>query len=208
MLRGRLQGADMRDPELAPRIYRAFLNSPWVKDVLLVNKSSSRGRGVNVRLVYRKPIAMVVVEAKKFANVNYERGLYPVDVEGHVLPPEFTLEEANAYPKIGNVKTRPAGSFGENWGDKRVRSAAEIIELLASVWGDLKLYRVDVPELSELPLGAPYRLVRVDGQIFIWGSPPGEERPGEENPAEKIVRLRQSHKNIDPSVHAASQRQR
>jgi hypothetical protein len=205
ILRGRLQGADIRDPDIAPRIYRAFLNSPWVKDVLLVNKSSARTAGINVRLTYRKPVAMVIVEAKKFADVDFELGLYPVDIDGHVLPPEFTLEDANAYPKIGNVRTHPVGSFGETWGDPRVSAAAKIVELLSEVWAELQLYRVDVPDLEVVSSGAPYLLIRMNGESIVWGSAPGEERPGEENAGEKIVRLRESHKTDRPG-RAASKR--
>ena len=130
IIRGRLQGIDIRQVDLGPRISNAFLGSPWVKEVSMVNKSSAVATGVNVRIEYRKPVAMVIVDASPY-EVEYPLGLFPVDIEGCLLPlDEFDDAVANRYPKIGPVNSQPVGSPGDTWGDARISEAATIIEFL------------------------------------------------------------------------------
>ena len=211
MIRGRLLGANIMDQEFSLRIDRAFRANPWVRDVVLVNPSQARGRGVVVELEWRRPVAFVIVDARKY-NQEYAEGLLPVDEDGILLPQEIPGEEANKYPKIGGVETRPAGTAGIAWGDSRVAEAASIALLLEDIWHDLGLKRIDVPTIEESKTNqAFYHLVLVNDQSTVWGSAPGREIIDESSAAEKVARLRQILKDPDghlsQAIHSLDLRQ-
>ena len=192
MIRGRLLGANILDKEFSLRIERAFSANPWVRDVPLVNPSGARGRGVVVELEWRRPVAFVIVDARKYGQ-DYPEGLFPVDEEGVLLPQEIPSERANGYPKIGGIETEPNGrKAGLPWGDSRVADAAKIAVLLEDIWHELGLLRIDAPTIAETKTKqAFYRLVLPNEESTVWGSAPGREIPGESSAAEKVARLRQ-----------------
>ena len=120
------------DRELTVRMAKAFALHPWVAKVERVSKRSTAG--VMVELVYRRPVAMVVIPGS---------GLFPVDAAGVVLPTEdFSPVEAQGYLRIGEIKTVPAGPVGTRWGDTHVAGAAQIAEVLADDWQKLKLFQI------------------------------------------------------------------
>ncbi len=107
-------GMSILDDDLIERIHKAFLLHPWVAQVSRVSKRHPAH--VDVELVYRRPVAMVAVPG----------GLYPVDVDGVLLPTDdFTRADAQAYPRLAGVESTPLGMPGSAWGDTVVAGGAE-----------------------------------------------------------------------------------
>src|SRR5262245_44699904 len=74
------------DDRLVVDVAEAFRLCPWVEEVVSVSKSFP-GR-VTVVLNYRRPVAMVEVQA----------GHYPIDPHGVLLPPQaFSVADTRAY---------------------------------------------------------------------------------------------------------------
>lgn len=184
-------GPSILEAELVERVASAFAMHPWVAQVERVTKHHPAR--VDVRLVYRRPVAMVEVPG----------GLYPVDVEGVLLPSaDFSPADARNYPRVSNVQTIPIGPVGTYWGDARVRGAARIGVAVAEAWSELGLARI-------VPLASPSASA-TDGGVFeiytkgqtriIWGHEPGAESAGEPRAEAKLAVLRslmQQHGTLD-----------
>jgi hypothetical protein len=80
------------EQQVTVQIAQAFATHSWVAEVRRVSKHYPAK--VTVDLVYRKPVAMVVVVMQ--GKNGPESGLLPVDVHGVLLPPaDFSKTEAN-----------------------------------------------------------------------------------------------------------------
>lgn len=165
------------DDDLAQRVARAFGLHPWVAEVVRVQKRAPAD--VDVELTYRRPVAMVEVPG----------GLYPVDLAGVLLPTDdFTPQEAQRYPRIGGIAVLPLGTVGSDWGDPRVRQAAQLGAALGDVWVTWKLDRiVPGPDSSGEP--ASFELYTRSGTRIVWGHAPGCEAAGTAPAAEKLAWL-------------------
>lgn len=169
------------DENLARDLAMAFALHPWVEEVVSVKKSFPAS--VEVKLNYRRPVAMVQVK----------QGLYPIDVRGILLPPQdFSPSEAKAYPQIASVHSTPQGPAGSVWGDPVVEEAARLADELAPYWKKLQLAQIICPRQShkngELDAGV-YTLSTVGGSEIVWGLAPGTDHPGELTTRQKIERL-------------------
>jgi hypothetical protein len=169
------------DESLARDLAMAFALHPWVEEVVSVKKSFPAS--VDVKLNYRRPVAMVQVK----------QGLYPIDVLGTLLPPQdFSTSDAKAYPQIAHVLSTPQGPAGSNWGDPVVVEAARLAAELAPYWKKLQLAEIRCPRTpqksDELDAGV-YTLTTVGGSEIVWGHAPGTDHPGELTTSQKIERL-------------------
>ena len=167
------------DDNLVERIAEAFSLHPWVAKVVRATKRP--GPHVEVEIVYRRPVCMVEIPS----------GLLPVDVEGVLLPSgDFSPLEAQSYPCLGGIDTRPMGPVGQRWGDPRVADAAEIAAAFSSVWQQLRLYRIQpTPRATSTPAAPTYELFTRAGTQIAWGPGPGSQTSGEPSPAEKVACL-------------------
>jgi hypothetical protein len=170
------------DDDLAERIRNAFSLHPWIGKVHNVTKHHPAR--VEVELVYRRPICMVEIRGD----------LLPVDIQGVLLPRgDFSPIEAGRYPRLVGIKTVPAGTVGESWGDPRVVGGVEIAAALGDAWDELKLSQI-VPSgplntgIAESPT---YTLVTCGGKQIPWGRPPSAEALGELPAAAKVARLKE-----------------
>ena len=150
------------DSELTLRIASAFAAHPWVAHVERVSKRYPAG--LEVVLSYRKPVALVEVQAN---------GALPVDANGIVLPTEdFQSSDAEHYPRIGEIHTTPTGPVGTSWGDPCVTGAAQIAAALAADWLELGLFRI-VPAGHKTGGrdGAEYAfaILTRSGTKILWG---------------------------------------
>jgi hypothetical protein len=177
------------DEDLTVRLATAFSAHPWVARVDRVSKHFPSG--VEVAVAYRVPVAMVEVQEGQ--------ALLPVDIQGVVLPTRetsgrqnFTSDEAERYPRIGEVHTMPAGPVGTRWGDAAVLGGAQIAAELADDWDTLKLARIMPWERKPARSGVEYTFVLVtrSGTMVFWGRAPGTETPGEVPAREKIAQLK------------------
>jgi len=172
----------LHDPNLAEQISKTFALHPWVARV---DRVSLRGANVNIELAYRKPVCMVEVPG----------GVFPVDVEGVLLPrDDFTPAEARTYPRLAGVTTIPAGLVGMPWGDLHVAGGAEIAAALFDCWEQLKLEQIAVvatgtPEIlfELIPRAASSR----GKDRIIWGHAPSTREANEPDIEHKVARLKE-----------------
>ncbi|MBT4864366.1 MAG: hypothetical protein HON53_04485 [Planctomycetaceae bacterium] len=170
------------DEGLVARVAESFGRHPWVAEVIEVKKAVPARLTVTLR--YRVPIAMIKVQ----------QGVYPVDVEGRLLPPaDFSIAETGQYPLILNVKSMPLGPAGEMWGDTTVVAAARLAGVLQPEWDELKLAAIYAPrpKAATQSVGdVQLELLTTDGSHILWGRAPGSDHPGELDPTKKIGRLK------------------
>ena len=170
------------DEGLVERIHQAFALHPWVAQVARVTKRHPAH--VEVELIYRRPVAMVEVPG----------GLFPVDVEGFLLPSDdFSPLEARTYPRIRGVESSPQGSVGRPWGDPIVTGAARIAEALQPMWSELGLRSIQwvKPAAASDPSApAAFELLTAAGNAIPWGAAPGSEPTGEPTAEQKLARLK------------------
>ncbi|HEX6987406.1 MAG TPA: hypothetical protein VF170_18655, partial [Planctomycetaceae bacterium] len=178
------------DPALLPRLAEAFAKEPWVKRVVRLRKGLPAH--VEVELEYRRPVAMIDVK----------QGVYPVDEEGVLLPPEdFSPAEGRRYPLVTGVRSLPAGPPGTPWGDATVLGAAKIAAAVGPSWDELDLAAIHVPpvatatpDLDDLT----FELHARGGSKVIWGRPPGTGHPGELTADQKLGRLKRYVADFGP----------
>jgi hypothetical protein len=171
------------DSDLTVRLASAFAAHPWVAHVERVSKHFPSG--LDVLLAYRTPVAMVEVENGTAA--------LPVDADGVVLPTQdFSAADAEAYPRIGEIHTTPAGAAGARWGDDNVTGAAQIAAVLAHDWRTLGIFRIVPAGQKPGRSGAEpiFHLITRSGSKITWGRAPSTSMPGEVPAAEKIAQLK------------------
>ena len=116
----------------ATRLAEAFAQHPWVEQVDQVR--IVRPHRVEIRLRYRRPVAMVEVPG----------GLLPVDALGTLLPSEdFDPTDAAAYPLLRGVPTGPVNPVGKPWEDPLVQGGAKIAAVLGPHWTSLNLEAIE-----------------------------------------------------------------
>lgn len=167
-------------------IAEAFKTHPWVGEVTRVEKM---GGGVNVQVVYRRPVAMVRVKSKH-PEIQGD-GLFFIDGEGILLPTsDFNDADKDHYLQIIVPDSYPAG-VGAPYGDDRVMAAAKIARLLSDERDSLNLFAIELTNPRRtFDESWIFAIVRNNGDRFVWGSPPGEEVASEPNVEQKLKLLR------------------
>lgn len=174
------------DPDLCRRIAQAWGGHPWIKKVKSVRITGEPALYVDVE--YRTPAAFVEVTG----------GLYPIDVDGILLPPaDFSVSETSRLPRIRNVTSRPGGPAGQPWGDVAVVSGAKLAAILAPeqnldiYWNRFGFEAILVPvrrtedaQVSDLI----FEIVTTSGSRIIWGKAPGADAL-EPTVEQKLARL-------------------
>lgn len=185
---GSLENLSVRQEDLSPRVAAAFKMHPWVSEVRRVTKRYPAQ--VIVDLSYRRPIAMVEVD----------KGLYPVDPDGTLLPTadflfsnrEEAAKEAAKFPCIVAQEATPNGVPGTAWGDPRIHGGAKIAQLLNKSWKRLQLASINAyrdQHSSVSTATAKFELKTIQQTTILWGHAPGEETPGEPRAERKVQRL-------------------
>lgn len=176
------------ESSLAADLAAAFAKHPWISKVDRVEKTR-QGRVV-VQVTYRTPVAMVETH----------RGLYPVDAEGVLLPPnDFSLAESAQLPHLRQIRSMPSGPAGTKWGDPLVVSGAQLCVALMpegnleSHWERYGLEAVVAPvavldPAETFPEPPVFELLTQRGRRIIWGRPPGDDSL-EPTIAQKLGRL-------------------
>ena len=199
---GSLSGLTIGMQDLTLRVAEAFSMHSWVQRVTYVSKRYPDT--VVVDSVYRKPVAMVEVE-----DAAGNRGLFPVDREGILLPPDDFMPTANPsvsvedFPRLRSDGLYPTSPPGRRWGDIRVQSGALLAELLTPYWKRFGLSEIVArrgPRVGTEP-GAPSFELRTSGHtVILWGHAPGAEITGEATADKKIAQLAdflQQHGTLD-----------
>ncbi len=171
------------DSNLTKQLADAFTLHSWILCVESVEKSPT---GVQVRVNYRKPVAMVEV---KF---NDRPHVLPIDAGGTVLPPgDFNGEDISNYLRIAADHLRPSGNVGDPWGDAKVAGAAKLAGLFDSIaWKEMGLYRIEVTMNPRDSTAVYYLVMKEHPEIrVLWGSEPGQETGEEQIAPEKLAEL-------------------
>lgn len=187
-----MEGLSLLDTQATAKIASAFSTHPWVRRVNSVRKLP--GGKIDIRLDYRKPVAMVRVDSRRpsvdsSSSSNWDR--FAIDGEGILLPSsDFTTKEANDYIHIIVPEVYPTGAnFGNKFGEQRVEAAARVAALVAPFREQAPIAEIHVNGDLRINAVPQMELVTDDGRTFTWGSAPGMEIPGESLAETKIKLL-------------------
>lgn len=206
----RLRQVSLLNTQATETIAHAFNMHPWVRRTSMVTKKA--GGEVQVDLEYRKPVAMVWLDAtsrliqnnsiensaQTVSNSEEPRFYLAVDEEGVLLPyPAGSKIQIHDFLVIfiSPNGTTTQNNAGERFEDIRVPSAAKLCALLESFRQPLKLEGVYVyrdPNFggsSQSFLEVVTQSVDGKTQRVIWGHAPGEEVPNEAKVEAKLARL-------------------
>lgn len=181
------------DEDLGERFYEAFAAHPWVAKVVRVLKRPPAG--VDVDLLYRRPVLMVQVT----------EGLLPVDSTGvQLLTADFSPLEASRYPRLVEIGSATPPPAGTQWSDTRVRAAARLAAVLVEAWRELGLHHIALaPETAALPANQfEFELFTKGGTRVSWGAAPEDKDDDRAAAADKLARLRNyaaEHGSLDGS---------
>lgn len=180
------ESVSLLDPDLCCRVAQAWEKHPWVRKVKSVRITGEPALYVDVE--YRTPVAFVEVPG----------GLYPIDVDGVLLPPaDFSASETSRLPRIRNVTSRPGGPAGQPWGDVAVVSGAKLASILAPeqnldlYWTRFGFEAILVPDRSTENAQVSdlvFEIVTTSGSRIIWGKAPGADAL-EPTVEQKLARL-------------------
>lgn len=194
---GRDARLSILDEKLSETVYNAFTAHPWVAKVERVAKKHPAR--LQVDLEYRRPVCMVEVPrgaaVSGAAPVAFD--LLPVDVKGVLLPErDFSSQDKERYPRLGNIASAPLGGPGVRWGDARVTGGAEVAAALVEAWNELSLARIVPSPTSQGPSSEEYsyEIFTTGGTQIIWGYSPNSRVAGEVAAVDKVDRLRQLHR--------------
>ncbi|HEY6563756.1 MAG TPA: hypothetical protein VIY86_04630 [Pirellulaceae bacterium] len=188
--------------DLTLRVAEAFRMHSWVARVVRVTKEYPNR--VSVSLKYRKPVAMVeVIDAAG------GRGLFPVDVEGYLLPTADFLPAAQPvvpiekYPRLRTDGLPPTVLPGTPWGDVRIHRGAALAAYAGPHWERLQLFEILGlrGKREGMDPGSPtFEIRTVKGTTILWGHAPGDEITGEATADKKLAQLAdflQKHGTLD-----------
>ncbi|QDT06780.1 Cell division protein FtsQ [Rubripirellula lacrimiformis] len=181
-----MDGLSLMDKQATAKIASAFSMHPWVQSVTSVRKLP--GGVVDVRMDYRRPVAMVQV----FRTVDGIRDKFFFPIDGHaVLLPtgEFTRSETLEFVHIDVPGADSTNAEGMPFGDPRVEAAARLAEVLLPVYREVGIRKITVVG-DPRQIQVPQLEVTTDNDTrHHWGSPPGLEIPGERTAEMKLRAL-------------------
>lgn len=171
-----MEGLSLMDRQATSKIASAFSMHPWVRNVTSVRKLP--GGIVDVRLEYRRPVAMVLVY-RNFNGVR-DRFFFPVDGQSVLLPTqEFTRSELSKFIHIEVPGTDSTNAEGMPFGDARVAAAAILADALSPIRNQTGIETIGVSG-DPRSIAVPQLELTMQNQArHFWGSPPGMELPGE-----------------------------
>ena len=153
---------------LAERLAKSLELEPWVKSVTRVEQR--RDGTIAVELAYRRPVLMV----------STSKGMYAVDIDGVLLPPEdFTAEDIQKFPLARNVRSLPRVGCG---GGLAGRSRFWGPHGSPPIWLPRAMRPTHGPSLDSRPFSCParrrrrvhrshpaYELLTSGGSRILWG---------------------------------------
>lgn len=201
---GGLKRISLLDPNATATIAQAFETHNWVKSTTRVTKSV--GGKVEVDLIFRKPAAMVYYSPQTNqanaapsspnsqlpAGAQPQRGFYPVDADGIILPKQdFQADDIWHYFQLFAEGARPAGDIGMAFGDARISEALKLCLYLNDVREPLQLQEIWVHHDTNSAGPSPWimTIVSRDKHQMLWGHAPELEAIGEQAAESKKSRL-------------------
>lgn len=172
---------DLLDAQLVPKIADAFANSSWVARVNRINKHAS---GVEVDLLFRRPVALVEVANNQ---------LVPIDEAGTVLDSHTMSPEFAQHCWRLHVNQPAAASIldGQAWPDRRIADAGALASALFELrqkLGMTHILQLASSHQYEISRG-PFVLSKPGGAKIIWGASPNYEVDGEATFQKKLAAI-------------------
>ena len=181
-----MAGLSLMDRTATSKIAAAFSMHPWVRDVLSVRKLP--GGVVDVRLDYRKPVAMARVFKPQYPE--HQKYYLPIDGEGVLLPSEeFARSETRDFIHISIPGADSNNRPGTKFGDRRVEAAAKLAGLLSPYAQQANIQSIHVVGDQRFTVVPQLEIRTKDGRTYAWGNPPGEESAGEATAEMKLQTL-------------------
>ena len=148
------------NPMLVTMLRAGLEGDPWIESVEQI--SVSLQDGVEVMVTYREPALMVQTID----------GLFPVDVNGVVLPADdFSKEDRSSFPLLRVFAAERPTAVGKRWRDDRVLAAAQLARVLspknadASLWDRCELVEIRPSDSDE----TTFEITSREGSRVIWG---------------------------------------
>ncbi len=195
-----MEGLSLMDTQAAAKIASAFSMHPWVREVVSVRKLPDGV--VDVRMEYRRPVAMVQV----FRTVGGVRDkfFFPIDGNGVLLPTgEFTRTETMKFVHIDVPGADSTNAEGMPFGDARIEAAARLAELLAPIHEAAGIRSITVTGDSRQLQVPQLELTTQNDTRHFWGSPPGMELPGEPTAEMKLLTLLAIDRSMSTDLRVA-----
>lgn len=164
---------DLRAPELPAQLAVAFRKHPWIESVGQVTLQPRRR--LAVRLVYRRPVAMVALTDKS----------YLVDRQSVLLPTVLAEQPPAKHLTIIGAP-EPRGPIGQPWGSAAVEAAARLANVLEPERERLGLTTIIITPQGLTP---ELRLRTTGGTEVIWQGLGSTSRQDDTTPEEKLRRL-------------------
>lgn len=198
----KVESASLLDTQLVSRTANVMQSVGYVERVKSIQKSKT---GLEIDLVYRKPVAVVELSRNTFPfewPAEYINGdiLQPVDRLGVVMP--VSLGEGIDLPKILVVYPIPSlpkydsqVKDWSDWPDQRIKDAAAIGALFGNNSNAIGVARImtyrkpDQVNVGQIPFELWPNLSPTTGTTVLWGNAPGKEVEGEAKASVKIQAL-------------------
>ena len=196
-----MDGLSILDRQATAKIASAFSMHPWVRKEVGVRKLP--GGRIDVRLEYRKPVAMVhVYKPNDPENRSY---FFPVDGEGVLLPGnEFAEAETRNYIYIEVPNVYTSNAVGTPFGDASVEAASALAAILFPYREQTQIRSIGIhgdPRQTDV---LQMELTMQSGARMTWGSPPGSEVPGEPTAQMKLKSLLAADQRENTDLRVAS----
>ena len=194
-----MDGLSLLDTQATAKIASAFSTHPWVKQVNSVRKLP--GGVIDVRMEYRRPVAMFPVEKSRHPEYNGP-GFFPLDGEGVLLPrQDFRGEEAQRdyiHIIVLDPNLYPTGQLGGRFGNSQVEAAASLAAIIAPYRDKTGTKTIGIYGDPRQSLVPQLEIELYSGKKKFWGSPPGMELPGEPKAISKLqMLLTTGDENVD-----------
>lgn len=190
------------DPQASATIAHAFESHSWVQRASRVQKLP--GGKVTVDIVYRRPIAMVYYDGHSSpSSAKVEKGFFPVDEEGVVLPlADFDESQVRSYFVVIAEGATPPSDVGMTYSDTRIKQALLLCRVLEPSRVELRLEGIMVERDERMGGPNPWvlRIKTSDNRFINWGHAPGNEVPGEPTAQEKFVNLIKWHSDASATL--------
>jgi hypothetical protein len=193
-----LNRISLLDPDASPMIARAFETHRWIHSTTRVSKSYNEG--VEVEVVYRKPLAMLIVSTEtvqppatleEFQSSDSQNlGMFPLDKEGVILP-QIAPELVDDFFYVIAPGAQVTSQEGLPCNDPSIVAALSLCSTLESFREKLGLKSVVVARDFNSTSQEPWLLTlnTQDNRQIMWGHPPGYELSGEPSVQDKLTRL-------------------
>lgn len=188
--------ASILDTQLVSRTVGICRSVGYVERVQSIEKSKT---GLDIELVYRRPIAAVELSRRTMVrkwpkDKSGQSVLMPIDRLGIVMPESINKHQQLPTIYIKYPKNTEKLDPWTDWQDDRIKDAAAIIAQFEQPLADFGIFFITTDRFLESDKLAattkPFELGSGRGTRIIWGNAPGKELPNEATVAQKLEAIK------------------